>query len=93
MRCNSPQAMSRSQRIREQSGATYADMSRAMTYAPTYSTTRSRLRLTLVDQLVAWLLYRSGEPVSQIAYTLRRPLPQVRDILWGRSHRLDPDSP
>jgi hypothetical protein len=39
--------------------------------------------LLLVDQLVAWALYRSGSWVSTIGFQLRRHPQEVRRILYG----------
>lgn len=45
--------------------------------------TRRREPLLLVEQIAAWLDYRDGEAVSQVARHLRRTPRQARAILFG----------
>ena len=39
--------------------------------------------LLLADQLCAWLHYRDGQPVQQVALHLRRTVREARTILFG----------
>lgn len=44
---------------------------------------RAYERLTLAEQLVAWLGYRAGDPVEQIARRIGRSPKQARAVLFG----------
>lgn len=45
---------------------------------------RAQAPLLLAEQLIAWRLFREGEPVHAIGYAIRRPILQARAILYGR---------
>lgn len=39
--------------------------------------------MTLAEQVAVAALVRSGEPIARIAQVTRRPIPEVRSIVFG----------
>lgn len=44
---------------------------------------RAFARLTLAEQMAAWLAYRSGDPVDTVARKIGRSPRQARAVLFG----------
>lgn len=47
------------------------------------ATDRASARITLAEQLVAWVMYRRGDSVDLIANGIQRPKPATRALLFG----------
>lgn len=48
---------------------------------------RAAAPVSLADQMIAWIGWRAGDPVDNIAYRLGRHRPAVRAILFGEAAR------